>query len=631
MPTTCPQAPPTRGPRGASWAAACAMAALCLAPAAQAAPEKNVSPDPGRSAPVHRIPLFDADNAQIGPGAKEPKPLSLKVTCNKCHDYAKISLGWHFSAADPNVPPGRPGEPWVLTDTATGTQVPVAPRGWPGSYKPKDIALSSWQFVDKFGRQMPGGGLGERFADKYASPETDRWEATGYLPVNCLGCHHVDFRQNQDEWAKNLSRGNYIEAATAASGVAFVSGFVNRLPMFDRLLGEAPDNPQFVPSVEYNPTWFDPKGEVFLHVSRRPPMDRCYYCHSNHPVDKPEWEVPQDVHMAKGFACTDCHRNGLDHKVSRNYEGEPGVRKGYTCRGCHLGEPDGADEALRRGGHDAAPRPAHRGLPKLHLDKISCTACHSGPLPDARPRRVQTARIHALGDHGIPYDPNALPVVQEPVFVQQADGKIGPHRMVFPAFFGRRTQAGVVPLLPAAVVAATGQVLATPAGKKPQPPTPEKIAEALKALAGEAEAGQAVYVAGGKLHRLDAAGKLAASDHAAAAPYAWPIAHDVRPAAQSLGADGRCTDCHAADAAFLFGKVPAIGPVALGEPVELDMHALAGKDATYHRLFGLTFLFRPWLKAFGFFSSAVVLLILLAYGCPPVAAFLKRFSRSGES
>ena len=603
------------------------------APPAAGKPEKQVAPDPSRSTPVHRIPLFDADGESIVPGGKATKPFSQNVTCGKCHDYEKIERGWHFSAADANVPAGRPGEPWVLMDTATGTQVPLSARGWAGTYKPMDVGLSSWKFVDQFGRHLPGGGLGERFANAQGNPETDRWEATGQLEINCLGCHHESFKQNGDEWAKNVVRGNYLEAGTAASGMAYVTGFVNRLPgTFDRMLGEAPDNPQFLPTVQYDRSLFNPKNEVYFDVSRRPPAGRCYYCHTNHPVEKEQWQVEQDVHMARGFSCMDCHRNGLGHRMTRNYEGEGGSGEAYSCRGCHLGNARSVRKALQKGGHGAAPRPEHKGLPKLHLDKLTCTACHCGPYPAARAQRVQTGRIHALGYHGIPYDPNAAPTVQEPVFVQASDGKIGPHRMLFPAFFGRRKGGVVKPLLPQAVLQATGGVLATPKGKRARVPTAEKVAAALKALAAKAQAGEAVYVGAGKLHHLDGAGKLAAADDPAARPYAWPLAHDVRPAAQSLGADGACTDCHAADSAFLFGQVVADAPALLGEPTVLEMHTFEGQDATFHKLFGLTFIFRPWLKALGFFVSGVLVLILLAYGLPAVAAVLKRFSgRASQS
>jgi len=280
---------------------------------------------------------------------------------------------------------------------------------------------------------------------------------------------------------------------------------------------------------------------------------------------------------------------------------------------------------LRKGGFGAAPRPAHKGIPQLHLDKLTCTACHSGAMPSAEPKRIQTARIHALNVHGIPYDPNMLPLVLEPVFVKQDDGKIAPCRMVFPAFFGRvQVKDGKVkPMLPAAVIEATGGLLATPAGKAPAAPTPEKIAAALKALGTDKNAGLAVYVGGGKLWKLDG-DKPVPSDDPAAEPYAWPVAHDVRPASQSLGADGACTDCHSADSAFLFGKVPPITPVALGEPAPIEMNRFTGMDPTYYKLFGLTFIFRPYLKSFGFAVSGIVLLVILAFGLQGFASVLKR-------
>ncbi len=608
------------------FVAAAAVALTCLTGKAFAKPEKQVAPDPSRTTPVHNIPLFDADGEQIDPADKEAAPLSQKVTCGKCHDYEIIERGWHFNTGDANVPPGRPGQPWVLADPATGTQIPISPRGWKGSYKPAQIGMSSWVFVDKFGRQLPGGDYGERFADAFGDIETDRWSATDYLSINCLGCHSSDFRQNQDEWAKNVERGNYREAATAASGLGHALGYVNKLPDFDRMLGDDADNPQFVPSVIYDKTRFGHKDAVFVDMAgAKLPNDRCYYCHSGHRTDQQEFEAQEDVHMARGLSCVSCHRNGIDHQISRNYEGETGKAAGYSCRSCHLGESDAMTAELRQGGFGAAPRPAHEGIPQLHLDKMTCTACHSGPVPTAEPKRVQTARIHALGVHGIPYDPNMLPVVLEPVFVKQADGRIAPCRMVFPAFFGRIKDGKVTPMLPPAVLAATGGALATAKGKAPTAPSAEKIADALKALAEDNSLGEAVYVGGGKLWKREG-GKLAASDDPAAEPYAWPIAHDVRPASQSLGADGACTDCHSSNSAFLFGKVSPITPVALGEPVEFEMNHFTGQDAMYHKLFGLTFIFRPYLKSFGFVVSGIVLLILLAYGLPGLACMLKRFA-----
>ena len=621
--------PKTAAPRWIASIAVAAVASILAAGTALAKPERDILPDTSRTSAVHDIPLFNGKNEKIDPTSK--KPISFKVTCNKCHDYSTIEKGWHFNSGDPNVPAGRPGEPWVLLDKATGTQLPISPRGWKGTYKPQQIGMSSWTYVDTFGRHMPGGDYGEQFADKYGDPFVDRWGATGYLSINCLGCHNRDFREDGAQWAECIKKGLYLEAATAASGIGHAKGMPKSLDeMYDREMSPtAADAPQYLPVTVYDKSRFGYENSVFLNVAAaRASNNRCYYCHSTHRLDKQEYQTHEDIHMARGLRCVMCHRNGIDHQISRDYEGEPGKDGAFTCRGCHLGESEAATEALRKGGSAAAPRPAHKGIPQLHLDKLTCTACHSGPLPQAEPIRVQTARIHALGNvhAGGDYDPNA-PAVLEPVFVKQADGKIAPCRVVFPAFFARQDKAGkVTPMLPTAVMEATGDVLATEEGKPAVAPTKAKIIAALKALAAKKDPNsQVVYVGGGKLWKLEGA-ELTGTDDEAAQPYAWPIGHDVRPATQSLGADGHCTDCHSQSSAFLFGKVTAVTPAALGEPVEIQMTQLEGENATYHKLFAMTFMFRPYLKIFGFIVSGIVILILLAFGLPGLAGKLRKLS-----
>ena len=74
--------------------------------------------------------------------------------------------------------------------------------------------------------------------------------------------------------------------------------------------------------------------------------------------------------------------------------------------------------------------------------------------------------------------------------------------------------------------------------------TEEQITNVLKLIDGyewELQSWQpkpeAVYVAGGKLYSINNK-VLVKDDHEAAEPYKWPIAHDVRPASQSLDLTG---------------------------------------------------------------------------------------------
>ncbi len=113
-----------------------------------------------RSQYVHWIDLYDANENRIDPTDPKAAPYSPVYTCGKCHDYAAVSHGFHFNAMEKLADVGRPGEPWIWTDTRTGTQLPLSYRKWPGTYDPRELGISSWDFVLKFGRQLPGGGPG---------------------------------------------------------------------------------------------------------------------------------------------------------------------------------------------------------------------------------------------------------------------------------------------------------------------------------------------------------------------------------------------------------------------------------------------------------------------------------------
>ena len=146
----------------------------------------------------------------------------------------------------------------------------------------------------------------------------------------------------------------------------------------------------------------------------------------------------------------------------------------------------------------------------------------------------------------------------------------------------------------------------------------------------EKDGGTFAYVSNGRMFTLDAAGALSPSAHPAANPYAWPIGHDVRPAAQSLGAKG-CKECHLPEAPFFFGAVTAIGPLATGHSAVQGMSAFSGLDESYHNLFGLSFSGRPLFKwvmaAFGLLFLLVVIRGVLAMLHLGVLSFLGRWSR----
>ena len=534
--------------------------------------------DGSRAKAVHRIPLFSetekgGKGPQVDPNAPIVFPFSTKWTCGVCHSYDIIREGWHFNAVDPGVPPGRPGEPWVYFSPRLGLQIPLSYRPWPGTHRPDAIGMSEYKFTQTFGRHMPGGGPGEVPAKSIE--DMGRQMVSGKLEVNCLACHNNSPGQDMGGvagYAVQVSRQNYRWAAAASCEFASMKGAAVDMPVtYDPFMPEGkPKEPQ----ISYHKGAFDENGNVLFDIVREAPKERCYYCHTdvfyrdaNAPAEK--WTSDEDIHMKAGLSCVDCHRNGLNHDIVRGYPGESAVSKNeladaLTCQSCHI--PEG--KAVPTAGRLGAPVAKHRGLPPVHFEKLTCTACHSGPWPAANPVTTKTSRAHLLGVPNSSKEKNVLPHVASPVFAKDGD-KIGPHRMIWPAFWATVSDSNVVPIKLEIVESTVREVFKDvnlPADGSWPSLSKEQIASALKSLAGAVKEKPA-YVAGGTLYRLNDAGAVVEQpDHPAAAPYLWPLAHTVRPAAQSLGVR-HCTDCHSTSSPFFFGTVAADGPVHAGKPI----------------------------------------------------------------
>jgi len=328
-----------------------------------------------------------------------------------------------------------------------------------------------------------------------------------------------------------------------------------------------------------------------------------------------------------------------------------------SCRGCHLGVR--TDDGWVGGGRLGAPKPEHRGLPPLHLDRLSCTACHSGPRPAAEPLVIQSAKAHQLGLPSHDYGPDLDPLVAAPVLMQD-HGVLYPHRMIWPAFWGLMSNNTITPLNPDQVhetlrrklrvrrnstftetfskvtlskeertevvgadradVAETelrsDEVEKLTLRRKQQATKEfrEKIVTVLpelRAFAGPS-GGQPVYVSGGRVYRLGQGDKLQVITHPGAAPYAWKLAHDVRPKRWSTGAIG-CFECHAPGTPIFEGRVTARGPAPDADPPSQTMAELAGYDRQQLDVWNRSFQGRTAFKYFGFVSAGLVGLILLVF------------------
>lgn len=572
---------------------------------------------------THRITLYNEEGRAIDPAAKDPGIFSMTGTCSKCHDVSTISEGWHFNAVDPEVDPGRPGEPWILTDERTKTQLPISYRGWKGTWNPDKIGLTRAEFVKAFGRHMPGGGAGIP-AEAELEDENSPWHTTGAFEVDCNACHTRDHSYDPAQRATQIDKGNFEYVSIATMGLGLVRGSVEEaaanttddpLAMFDPALEDAAPGAVTL-EVEYAKNLFDADDRVFFGLSSNAGSENCYQCHSTH-VNEPAWaadahQTDMDVHLAAGLSCADCHRNGIDHKIVRGYEGESlndVFRTTLSCQGCHYGV--GEDPNATRG-RLGSPFPDHEGIPPIHFETMACTACHSGPMPEGKPQIVETSMAHALGIAEFLTGARRLPYIQQPVYMPGHDDKLAPHRILWPSYWAIKDAAGSIsPMLPEQVIEITGSAL--PGEKDEAVFDQSTISKGLGEIAKTLGQGEtAVYIAAGKAYTVDNGGNLSAEIDPSAEPYAWPIGHDVRPAGRSIGASS-CQECHSPDADFMFGEVAVLPPWQDENPVTVSMTTLSGLDEAYHKNFANGFKYRSAFKILGFVSGGFILLILLAF------------------
>ena len=654
-----------------------------------------------RAGYLHKLTLYDRDGQAINPEDKNPKPYSPKITCGKCHEYGLINHGWHFNAGLPEEPlaessiqnpnskiqnptsnpqsqpsfpsPGRPGEPWIFTDPDTGTQIPLSYRDWPGTFRPADIGLTPWKFVQTFGRHLPGGGIFDPDPKTAAAqPEAARWKISGGLEIDCMVCHAgAGSGYDAGEIARQVARENLAWIPTAALGLGVIRGDAKKVPDdFDPDAIMAPDQTGAkLPEVAYNKALFDADQRVYFDIVNDPPAERCYFCHSARdvgPTATKRWEHEGDVHLAAGLRCSDCHANGIDHATARGFFTtgfETDATAALTCEGCHLGLTHATDPAVNLGGRFRAPRPQHAGIPPLHFDHLTCTTCHSGSWPDDSPQRIQTSLAHSLGVSTKERREDEFPNIFEPTYFdpflttrkivspyQETDRPIVPARLLWPAYWAKRFDGKLTPLPLDAAQKAAKKILQRAKKKSDAhgPLTDDEITLLLKSLTKAAPAGgrepapgsastkstpstkstvesskdQVVYLRDGNFYTLADGDKLNRETLATERPYLWPLAHDVRPARQALGARG-CTDCHAENTPIFTGKLAATAQIP-GTPLPIaSMDQLIGYDPNLAALWARSFQGRTLFKWFAFTCLAIATFAFLRRAILGGAAFIE--------
>lgn len=392
-------------------------AALALAAAGRAEAAGSVAaaaPKP----PVRICPPYQLKDEQgnvINPvkGLNATAPYSPRQTCGAagCHDYDKITQGYHFTQGK--------GEP-VPADMAARYQWVTSPGNYGGTWcspaplyrylapksnaSPVTIDMTSFTFITSgCGQCHPGGGPlefdrdGKRYDAWMRAPASGlvpggdnrfhgdyykaRWTDTGVVEADCLLCHlpEYDLKKRNDQLAKL----NFRWAATEGAGFGKVSGAVAS---------------NQVPQVTYDLSHFDAAGFVKVRVAAQPRNETCLGCHAQPGWKKrgADYRARTDVHFRAGLRCVDCHPAGSNaddprihgrevHQFAKGDDPGGRVRDDLDntvrdCASCHSS------------GRFGAPIATHEWLPPLHLEAIACQTCHT-PEKQVMPIQVQASDV----------------------------------------------------------------------------------------------------------------------------------------------------------------------------------------------------------------------------------------------
>ncbi|MCD6304329.1 MAG: hypothetical protein J7M21_05135 [Planctomycetes bacterium] len=385
-------------------------------PALAAGAHADTKPAPAPAARHHDVCppfyLLDENGQVINPvaGVNADRPYSPKRTCGKCHDYDKITRGYHFQQGRGEKPtadqaarclwastPGNYGGTWC---SPAPLYLYLSPKH---NATARTMDMTSFTFLSiGCGQCHPGGGSAEydrdgkrydRWMSDPASGFRDgaenrldgdyykaRWSQSGVLEADCLLCHMPEYDYKLR--ASQVAAMNFRWAPTAGAGFAEVTGSVK-------------DNQPV--KVAYRKDIFDADGRIEPHIVREPRNEACLSCHA-----KPGWKKrganfrPRtDVHLRAGLKCVDCHPAGQSAEDSRIRGWEMHeIAKGDDPGGCVRND---LDDTMRTcadchaSGYLGAPIAKHRWLPPLHLAKIACQTCHI-------PQRAVKAALVQAGD-----------------------------------------------------------------------------------------------------------------------------------------------------------------------------------------------------------------------------------------
>lgn len=155
----------------------------------------------------------------------------------------------------------------------------------------------------------------------------------------------------------------------------------------------------------------------------------------------------------------------------------------------------------------------------------------------------------------------------------------------------------------------------------------EKMVKALQELEEGFPESTAVYITGGQgfaLGDADDLRQLSTEELGdAAEPYAWPMAHTVRPASQSLGIGG-CTDCHRTDAPLFATEVRPVGLLPGQETEAFAISDIQGLDVEKLSIWNSMFDGRSLFKVLGLIALGLTCVVAVSACAVNLSNFWRR-------
>lgn len=548
-------------------------------------------------------------------------PYSPKKTCGTCHDYNRITNGYHFQQGrtdksrkivmsdtfDPNFS-------WNLSAGMYGKHLLVSVDSSQLAKKvnqgPSEIDKSSFFFVQNCGPCHPGGGLGEydRKGNLYYNEEIRKfgyeisgdnplfdgdysplsagdinhgapWDRSGVSEADCLICHVKGY-----QWKERAAtlRGRFFKYAPAVGAgwsILELSQDKSGDPKVDKV------------NIDYSKKEVADFENLNLQIVRRPSDENCWFCHAISDGNRRgrQWSPETDIHKAKGLDCVSCHPSDREHNLAKGDTLQETVRDDldntmHSCEECHY-----------RGKDRRAPRYSHPFSPR-HMKRLACQTCHI-PFQAGSADFVYDQASTGLSAiyettkflSNDPLDPKrSIPEIDPTLWyptIREFKGKIVPCKSLIVIYWGDLDEkTGVVkPISLWKIRGLNKPILKDDNGDGiPEINSLEEIRAFLSVLKrrdkfGNPVASHPVLVKGGFIYHLDEKGDVEKIKHSQAETLDFSLSHNVISGVNVIGSRG-CKDCHTKNSSFFLRKILIDPYDETGSPVYIENWERLGID-----------------------------------------------------